>query len=28
MRTMPGLPEHPAAENVDVDEVGLVTGLM
>jgi len=25
---MPGLPEHPAAENVDVDEVGLVTGLM
>ncbi|MDX2139304.1 MAG: formate--tetrahydrofolate ligase [Chloroflexota bacterium] len=28
MRTMPGLPEHPAAENVDVDADGLVTGLM
>jgi formate--tetrahydrofolate ligase len=25
--TMPGLPEHPAAENVDVDETGRITGL-
>lgn len=25
--TMPGLPEHPAAENIDVDENGLITGL-
>lgn len=27
MRTMPGLPKHPAAENVDIDEEGKVTGL-
>ncbi len=27
MRTMPGLPEHPAAEGVDVDEQGQVVGL-
>ena len=28
MRTMPGLPSHPAAENVDIDlETGRVTGL-
>jgi formate--tetrahydrofolate ligase len=28
MRTMPGLPSHPAAENVDVDlETGRITGL-
>ncbi len=25
--TMPGLPEHPAAENIDVDEHGQITGL-
>lgn len=25
--TMPGLPEHPAAENIDVDENGQITGL-
>ena len=25
--TMPGLPEHPAAENIDVDENGNITGL-
>ncbi len=25
--TMPGLPEHPAAEGVDIDEKGHVTGL-
>lgn len=25
--TMPGLPEHPAAENVDVDELGRISGL-
>ena len=25
--TMPGLPEHPAAENIDVDEQGRITGL-
>ena len=25
--TMPGLPEHPAAENVDVDEAGNIIGL-
>ncbi len=27
MRTMPGLPEHPAAEQVDVDEDGNIVGL-
>lgn len=27
MRTMPGLPEHPAAENVDIDETGNIIGL-
>ena len=28
MRTMPGLPSHPAAENVDIDlETGQVVGL-
>ena len=28
MRTMPGLPKHPAAENVDIDfETGQVVGL-
>jgi formate--tetrahydrofolate ligase len=27
MRTMPGLPVHPAAERVDLDENGLVVGL-
>ena len=25
--TMPGLPEHPAAEAIDVDESGQITGL-
>ncbi len=25
--TMPGLPKHPAAENIDVDESGNITGL-
>lgn len=25
--TMPGLPKHPAAENIDVDENGNITGL-
>ena len=25
--TMPGLPTHPAAENIDVDENGKITGL-
>ena len=25
--TMPGLPKHPAAENIDVDETGRITGL-
>jgi formate--tetrahydrofolate ligase len=25
--TMPGLPKKPAAENVDVDEIGRITGL-
>jgi formate--tetrahydrofolate ligase len=25
--TMPGLPEHPAAESIDVDENGQITGL-
>lgn len=24
---MPGLPEHPAAENIDIDEEGRITGL-
>ncbi len=27
MRTMPGLPTHPAAENVDIDAQGRVVGL-
>lgn len=27
MRTMPGLSEHPAAENVDIDENGNIVGL-
>ena len=27
MRTMPALPEHPAAEHVDIDETGNVIGL-
>jgi len=27
MRTMPGLPDHPAAEQVDVDDYGDVVGL-
>jgi formate--tetrahydrofolate ligase len=27
MRTMPGLSEHPAAENVDLDENGNIVGL-
>jgi formate--tetrahydrofolate ligase len=27
MRTMPGLSEHPAAENVDIDEDGNIVGL-
>ncbi|PJF23920.1 MAG: formate--tetrahydrofolate ligase, partial [Phototrophicales bacterium] len=25
--TMPGLPEHPAAEKVDIDENGQIVGL-
>lgn len=25
--TMPGLPKHPAAERIDVDETGRITGL-
>ena len=25
--TMPGLPKHPAAEGIDVDEKGRITGL-
>ena len=25
--TMPGLPKSPAAENIDVDDDGLITGL-
>ena len=27
MRTMPGLPSHPAGEKVDIDENGRITGL-
>jgi formyltetrahydrofolate synthetase len=27
MRTMPALPEHPAAERVDIDEKGNIVGL-
>ena len=27
IRTMPGLPTHPAAENVDIDEEGRIVGL-
>jgi formyltetrahydrofolate synthetase len=27
MRTMPALPEHPAAERVDIDENGNIVGL-
>lgn len=27
MTTMPGLPEHPAAEHVDIDEEGSIVGL-
>ena len=27
MRTMPGLPKHPAAERIDIDEHGRVVGL-
>lgn len=27
MQTMPGLPKHPAAENVDIDEDGNIVGL-
>jgi formate--tetrahydrofolate ligase len=27
MRTMPGLPSHPAAERIDIDENGDVVGL-
>jgi formate--tetrahydrofolate ligase len=27
MRTMPGLPSHPAAERIDIDENGEVVGL-
>ncbi len=27
MRTMPGLPDHPAAENVDIDDEGNIVGL-
>lgn len=25
--TMPGLPKHPAAEGIDVNEDGVITGL-
>jgi formate--tetrahydrofolate ligase len=24
---MPGLPEHPASENIDIDESGAISGL-
>ena len=27
MRTMPGLPSHPAAERIDIDDNGEVVGL-
>ena len=27
MRTMPGLSQHPAAEQVDIDEQGNIVGL-
>ena len=27
MRTMPGLPSHPAGENIDIDEAGEIVGL-
>jgi formate--tetrahydrofolate ligase len=27
MRTMPGLPSHPAAELIDIDENGEIVGL-
>jgi formate--tetrahydrofolate ligase len=27
IRLMPGLPEHPAAEDIDVDPQGRITGL-
>ena len=27
MRTMPGLPKHPAAERIDIDDDGNVVGL-
>lgn len=27
MMTMPGLPKHPAAENIDIDVTGKITGL-
>jgi len=27
MRTMPGLPSHPAGEKIDIDEDGKVVGL-
>ena len=26
--TMPGLPKKPAAENIDIDENGVIQGLM
>ena len=25
--TMPGLPKHPAAERIDIDENGIISGL-
>jgi formate--tetrahydrofolate ligase len=28
MRTMPGLPSHPAAERIDIDENGEIVGLI
>jgi len=27
MRTMPGLSDHPGAENMDIDENGEIVGL-
>ena len=27
MRTMPGLPKHPAAERIDIDQDGNIVGL-